>query len=51
MQNPVTSIGKMGSRSTWLWGMPFLAAKAVPPFFPGSSQSNKIDNFKLKNLS
>jgi hypothetical protein len=45
-QTYVASIEKSGGRSTWLWGMPFLTATAVLPFFSGSSQSDKSDNLE-----
>jgi len=34
MQIPVTSIKTRGGRSTWLCGISFLTATAVPPFKP-----------------
>jgi hypothetical protein len=34
MQTPTTSIETRGGRSTWLLGMSFLTATAVPPFLP-----------------
>jgi hypothetical protein len=35
MQTPVASTETRGGRSTWIWGIPFLTATAVPPFLPG----------------
>jgi hypothetical protein len=32
---PLCLLLKRGGRSTWLCGMPFLTATAVPPFLPG----------------
>jgi hypothetical protein len=35
MQTPVASTEMRGGRSKCTWGMPFMTATAVPPFFPG----------------
>jgi hypothetical protein len=35
MQTAVASIKTRRPKSTWLLGMPFLTAMAVPPFLPG----------------
>jgi hypothetical protein len=46
MQNPVAFIERRGSKSTWLWGMPFLTARAVRLFFMGSGKSDETDNLE-----
>jgi hypothetical protein len=44
MQVPVASTET--SRSTWLWGTPFLTATTVPHFLPRSGQPDKSDNLE-----
>jgi hypothetical protein len=45
-QTPVASIETRRGRSTWVCGLPFLIAKAVPPFKPGWRL--KRDNFEYR---
>jgi hypothetical protein len=44
MHTAVASTEKRGGRSKCLWGMSFLTATAVPPFFPGVDRSDKSGN-------
>jgi hypothetical protein len=46
MKIHVASIETSRGRSTYLWGMPFLTATAIPLFFPGSGLSDECGNLE-----
>ena len=50
MQTPVASTEIRGSRSTWVWEMPFLTATAVPLFLQSGGRFYKCGNLK-ENIS